>query len=190
MAAQTYAQLLTRLNTLLSDSTDKTFTSTEKGEFLTNAFNDPSVYSVQRDVSLTTVANQYNYTVPTGYSDITDIFIDIDADGIGTKVARNTYDIINGVIYFSNIRTLPASKTIILFGKKKLTTSDNIPDMLQEYVLVLAQIEAYRFMKNKYATRFLKNDVSMSELIASLTDLERKAESLRKNLLNRREIAG
>lgn len=190
MAALSLAQMLTRLNTKLSDSTDKTFTSSEKTEFLTSAYNDAEVFIIDRDTSLTTVSGQRNYNVPTGFSEITDIFIDIDTDGVGYPVARDTYDVINGVIYFQNVRTLPSDKTLIIFGKNKLDTSDNLPDLLQDYVLTLAQIEAYEFMKNKYSTRFLKNDVSMGELVTSLGQLEQKAASLRKNLNNRREIAG
>lgn len=190
MAAQTYAQILARLNTKLSDSTDKTFTSSEKGEFLASAYNDASNFIIDRDTSLTTSNGTQNYTLPTGFIEPTDIFIDTESDGVGYRVDRSHYDVVNGVIYFSNIVSLPDSKTIIIFGKNKLDTSDTLPDFLQDYVLTLAQIEAYEFMKNKYATRFLKNDVSMGELISSLGQLEQKAAMLRKNLSNRRAIAG
>lgn len=188
MAALSLAQMLTRLNTKLSDSTDKTFTSSEKTEFLTSAYNDAEVFIIDRDTSLTTVSGQRNYTSP--FAETTDIFLDSDTDGVGYRVDRSTYDVINGIIYFQNVRTLPSSKTLIIFGKNKLDTTDSLPDFLQDYVLTLAQIEAYEFMKNKYSTRFLKNDVSMGELITSLGQLEQKAAQLRKNLNNRREIAG
>lgn len=190
MAAQTITQVKARLNTKLSDSTDKTFTSAEKDEFLASAYNDASNFIIDRDTSLTVVTDQLNYNLPTGFTDVTDIFVDFDSDGIGSRIPRNAYDIINGVIYFSNILSLGSGYTIILFGKNKLDTADNLPDFLQEYVLTLAQIEAYEFMKNKYATRFLKNDVSMGELISSLGQLEQKAATIRKNLSNRRVVEG
>lgn len=190
MAALSLSQMLDRLNTKLSDSTDKTFTSSEKEEFLTSAYNNASNFFIDRDTSLTTVANQYNYTLPTGFSEPTDIFVDIDSDGIGERIPRNMYNVINGVVYFSNDLNLSSGYTLIIFGKSPVTTSDNIPDFLQDYVLTLAQIEAYEFMKNKYATRFLKIDISMGELIASLNQLEQKAASLRKNLSNRRVVEG
>lgn len=189
MAALTFAQMITRLNTKLSDSTDKTFSSSEKEEFLTSALDDPEVFYIDRNTSLSTVAGQNNYNVPSGFSEITDIFIDSQSDGVGNRVDRNTYDVINGVIYFHNIRSLSTGDTIILFGKKDVTSSDTVPDLLQTYILTLAQLEAYEFMKNKYATRFLKNDVSMGELLSSIGQLEQKAANLRKNLSNRREIA-
>lgn len=190
MAAQDYTEIKDRLNTKLSDSTDKTFSSSEKDEFLASAYNDAEVFIIDRDTSLTTVSGQRNYNLPTGFIEPTDIFIDTASDGVGNRLARDTYDVINGVIYFQNVRTLPSSCTLIIFGKNKLDTSDNLPDFLQEYVLTLAQIEAYEFMKNKYATRFLKNDVSMGELVTSLNQLEQKAASLRKNLSNRRVVEG
>lgn len=188
MAALSLAQMLTRLNTKLSDSLDKTFTSSEKDEFLVSAYNDANVFIIDRDTSLTTIAGQTNYTLPSGFTEPTDIYIDWSGDGVGTELDRSTYDVINGVIYFQNIRTLASGKTLIIFGKNKLDTTDNLPDFLQDYVLTLAQIEAYEFMKNKYSTRFLKNDISMGELVTSLNQLEQKAQSLRKNLNNRRVI--
>lgn len=189
MAALTFAQMTTRLNTKLSDSTDKTFSSSEKNEFLTSAYDDPEVYYIGRDTSLTTVADQNAYTVPSGFGEITDIFFDTLDDGVGNRVERNSYDIVDGTIYFHNIRSMPTGYNIIIFGKKDVAITDTMPESLQTYVLTLAQLEAYEFMKNKYATRFLKNDVSMGELLSAIGQLEQKAGSLRKNLANRREIA-
>ncbi len=188
MAALDSTEMLTRLNTRLSDSSDKTFTSSEKEEFLNAAYNDADVYIIDRDDTLSTIADQRNYASP--FEEPTDIFIDTAGDGVGNRLDRGTYDVINGTIYFQNIRTLPSSTDLIVWGKSKLTTDDDVPDFLQEYVLTLAQIFAYEFMKNKYATRFLKNDVSMGELLSSLSQLEQRAGQLRKNLNNRREIAG
>lgn len=189
MAALSVSQMKTRLNTKLSDSLDKTFTSSEKDEFLVSAYNDANVFIIDRDTSITTTSDRF-YTLPTGFTEPTDVFLDLTSNNIGTRLDRSTYDIINGVIYFQNVRTLPVGVTVILFGKTKLDTTDNLPDFLQDYVLTLAQIEAYEFMKNKYATRFLKNDVSMGELVTSLNQLEQKAASLRKNLSNRRVVEG
>ena len=190
MAALSFSQMLDRLDTKLSDSTDKTFTSSEKTEFLTSAYENVEVNFIGRDTSLTTVSNQYDYAVPATMTEITDIFVDTLGDDVGYAVPRNSYDIIDGYIYFSNTLSLVPSKTIILFGKKQVEITDTMPDFLQTYVLTLAQIEAYEFMKNKYATRFLKNDVSMGELISSLGQLEQKAAGLRKNLANRRVVEG
>lgn len=190
MAALSVSQIKTRLNTKLSDDQDKTFTSSEKDEFLVSAYNDASNFIIDRDTSLTTVSQQYNYTLPTGFTAPTDIFIDLDSDGVGYKIPTNQYNVINGVVYFSNSLSLTPNCTLILFGKNKLDTTDSLPDFLQDYVLTLAQIEAYEFMKNKYSTRFLKNDVSMGELVTSLNQLEQKAEMLRKNLNNRRVVEG
>lgn len=191
MAAQTFSELLDRLDTTLSDSTDRTFTSSEKSEFMTRAFNDPYVYKITRDTSLTTASQTANYTLPSTMDEVTDVQIDVLGDGYPSSVDRSTYDIVNGVLYFDAIQKyMPANKTIVLIGKQKLTTNDSVPDFLQEYVLTLAEIEAYSFMKNKYATRFLKNDVSMAELVNSLVERRQHAGELRKNLDNHREIVG
>lgn len=191
MAALSLSQMLERLNTKLSDSNDKTFTSSEKGEFLTSAYNDPNVFYIDRDTSLTTSDTSLIYALPANCQDVTDVFIDTLSDDIGTLVDRDSYSLINGSLYFDEIhRWLPSGKTIILFYKHKVTTSDDLPDFLQEYVLTLAEIEAYSFMKNKFSTRFLKNDVSMAELINSLSERKQHAQELRRQLANKRAIAG
>lgn len=191
MAAQTFAELRDRLDTTLSDSTDRTFSSSEKDEFMTRAFNDPYVYKIVRDTSLTTISQQPSYTVPSAVDEVTDVQVDVLGDGFPSSLDRSTYQVVDGTLYLDAIQKyIPANKTIVLIGKQKLTTSDSIPDFLQEYVLTLAEIEAYSFMKNKYATRFLKNDVSMAELVNSLVERRQHVGELRKNLDNRREIVG
>lgn len=192
MAAQTFSQLRTRLDTSLSDSANKTFSTGEKDEFMTRAFNDPVVYKLIRDTSLTTTSTTATYTLPSTVTEPTDVGIDTTGDGFRiTWLDRDSYDIIDGKLIFQSVQyPLMNGKTIYLYGKYKLTVSDSVPDFLQEYVLTLAEIEAFSFMKNKYATRFLKNDVTMAELLNGITERKQHAQELRKSLANRREIAG
>jgi len=191
MAAQTFSELRDRLDTSLSDTTDRTFSSSEKDEFMTRAFNDPYVYKIVRNTSLTTVNVQASYTVPTTMTEVIDVQIDTLGDGYPSSLDRSTWQVVDGTLYFDAIQKyLPANKTIVLIGKQKLTVSDSVPDFLQEYVLTLAEMEAYSFMKNKYSTRFLKNDVTMAELVNSLVERRQHVQELRKNLDNKREIAG
>lgn len=191
MAAQTYAQLRTRLNITLSDQADKTFSSGEKDEFMNRAINDPAVFKIARDNSLTTDSTTLIYSLPDNTQEVTDVFVDILGDGVGALIDRDSYDVIDGSLYFQEVhKPLINNKNIILFIKKKLTINDSIDDFLQEYVLILSEIEAYSFMKNKFSTRFLKNDVTMVELLNSISERKAHAQELRRQLANKRAIAG
>ena len=80
--------------------------------------------------------------------------------------------------------------TLILVGKRKLSTTDLIPDFLQEYVLRLADILAYEELMASFNTRFLKNDVTMSDLSQTIRAHQARITDLRKGLSNRREVTG
>lgn len=187
----TYNEMLDRLDTMLSDANDRTYTSSEKEEFLNSAYNDPSVFDIVRDATITTTANDPSYTVPATMDEVLDVMIDIVGDGYPQRVSRNSYQIISGTLYFDYTqKALLGDKTLVLIGKKKITTSDDLPSFLQEYVLHVASIYALEFLKNKFAGRFLKNDVSMTELIAAINTHRQRAAELKKNLANIYEIAG
>lgn len=190
MAALSISGLQTKLNTRLNDSTDRTFTSSEKTEFLTSAINDEHVFDIIRDESITTVAQQSSYDVSgTGISDLTDVAIDTLGDGYPDPIDRDAYEVIGDNLYFDMAhRGIPDGKTMILTGKQKLTANDSIPEFLHEYVLTLATIEAYRLLSATYTTRFLKNDVTLAEILQNIRDLENKANQLRVNLRNRRAV--
>jgi hypothetical protein len=185
MAAKTFAELLTKFNTRLRDSSDVTFSSSEKTEMLTEAFNDPYVYTASRDTSLTTIASQANYTLPTGIEAVLELGIDINADGYYTKIDSSAYDVADGVISFSpEYKGLFSGKTLLIIGKKKLATTDTIPDKIQDYVLHLAMITAFETLITSFSTTFLTNDASMSDLQAAVARHERKAAQLRSSIIN------
>jgi len=187
----TYSEMLDRLDTMLSDANDRTYTSSEKEEFLNSAYNDPSVFEIVRDTSLTTTAGDPSYTVPATITEVLDILVDIAGDGYPQRIARNSYEVVGGTIYFDYTqKSMLDGKTLTVIGKYKITPDDDLPSFLQEYVLHIASIYALEFLKNKFAGRFLKNDVSMTELIAALNTHRQRAAELKKNLANVYEIAG
>lgn len=192
MATVTPAAVLARFNTRMRDTTDRTFTSSEKTEFYASALDDQYTTVVARDTSLTTVANQAAYTIPTGFNDnITDFGYDVNGDGFPYYLDRDSFDVVNGTITLDREhRGLPTGKTIHLVGMQKLTTTDSLPDYLVPYVLELMSIEAFETLKSGLTTRFLKNDITMSEIIASISTHERKAASYRSNLANKRSVQG
>lgn len=186
-----YNDMLTRLSTMLSDSADRTYSSSEKQEFLNSAYNDPLVFKIIRDTSLTSGTEDPDYTLPATVNEVLDVMIDNQSDGFPERLDRSSYEVIGGVLYFDySQKYLPTGKTLVIIGKEKLTTTDDLPEFLQEYVLHLGTIYALEFLKNKFATRFLKNDISMTELIAAINTHRQRVQELRKSLANRRSVAG
>lgn len=194
MAELSFSQLRTRQDRRLKDSGDITFTSSEKDEFLTTAIADPYVFDIVRDDTLVTVDGASTYDLEDldyQITEITDIAIDILGDGYPVPVSRDGYEVIGTTLYFEGRnRNIPVGKTIYVTGKRKLEITDTIPEFLQEYVLRLADINAYEELIASFTTRFLKNDVTMSDLQAAIRGLQIRVADLRKNLANRREIRG
>lgn len=192
MATVTPATILSRFNTRMRDSEDTTFTSGEKDEFYAAALDDPYCTKLTRDTSLTIVANQPTYTIPTGFvGNLTDVGYNVNDYGYTRYLDREAFDCIDGTLIFSyGYSSLPAGKTLYLVGEKQLATSDSAPDYLVPYIIELMTIEAFEFLKSNLTTRFLRNDITMSEIIAAISTHERRAEKLRATLANRRSVRG
>lgn len=189
MAAQTFAQLRTRLDTWLHDSTDNVFTSAEKDEFMTTAFADPDVFKIVDDRSLTSTLNGYQYTIPSTFQGIIEVLVDNSVDGFGDLLDKSAWKEINGVLYIAHKdKGIPSGKTIILRGKQPITSSGTVPDELQNYVLHLAMIEAYSMIVNLLAVRFVKNDITMTEALQALNRHEAAASKSKRGLTNRTPV--
>lgn len=189
MAALSFSQMKTRGKVKLRDTANVTLTDSEHAENLKSALYDPYVYIIDRDDNTTTVANQANYDVPDGMTEVTDILIDLYDNGYPVRVERQGYDIINGVIYFDlRHQSIPDGKTMIIIGKVKLDENSLIPDFLQEYVFQLYMIETFEMIKTSLTTRFVKNDITMSEIVASIGTHKSRAAELRGQLSNHRNV--
>lgn len=192
MVTVTPAEILARFNTRMRDTADRTFTSSEKDEFYASALDDQYTSTVTRDTSLSTVANQASYNLPTGFTDnVTEFGYDVNGDGFPYFLDRTSFDVMGGVLTLDREhRGLPSGKTIHLIGMKKLTASDSVPDYLVPYIIELMSIEAFETLKSGLTTRFLKNDITMSEIIASLNTHRQRAAELRSTLQNKRSVQG
>lgn len=187
MSVQTFAALKTRLNIRLRNTNNRIFPDTEITELLTDAFNNPYVYSIVRDNSTTTVAGQSSYPVPSSLTNVLDIQLDSNSDGYGDPVDSSSWEQIGDTIYFARShKAMLATKPLIMIGQYQLTTTDVIPDLIQDYVLTLAEIEGIRLLIKGYAGFFLKNSVSMSELTQALATLNQHATDLRDSIVNQR----
>jgi len=192
--ALSYADAQTTLNTILGDSTDVTFTSSEKQRALTRAWNDSMVVNVVWDNSLTYSTGTYQYAIPATLTTIQDIYLSPVGDTLPypEPIGNGLWEVVNGNIQFNQRadNIIPSNYKLYLKGHYKLTTSDNItPVNMQEYVLALAGVYTLAMLAHKKANLFTKNDVTMAELIALKRELQTDVDRLRRNLLREPESA-
>lgn len=187
MSTYDFATVLTDLNTTLGDSSDVTFSSSEKTRALTRAWNDPYVVKHVWDTSLTYTQGTYQYSLPSTLTSIQDIYIapsgatqpmpdPIDADlweKVGSKIQFHS----------KTDRLIPSGYILYLKGNYKLTTADSLPnEAMYEYVLSVAGVNTLSLLGHKKANLFLKNDTTMVELIGLRRELQNDVREGRQRL--------
>lgn len=183
----TYTDAQTTLNTILGDSTDITFSSSEKQRALTKAWNDSYVCNEVFDTSLTYATGTYQYTRPATLSSIQDIYVSVTGTSspFPDPIDNSLWEEVNGKIQFNwkADSIIPNGYILYIKGKYKLTTSDSIADAnMQEYVLALAGVYTLNMLTHKKVNLFTKNKVTVSELIAVKRELERDVIELRRRI--------
>lgn len=176
----TYQDSLNELNITIGDSEDTTFTPEEKGRALTKAWNDSYVVKTVWDSTLTYSSSTYQYTKPTGMTTIKDIYLSI-SNNTSTdkpqKLDKAVWEVVDGNIQFNNYAdsVITSGSTLYIKGNYKYTISDTISDVnTQEYIIALAGFNTLTALTFKKANLFLKNDTSMSELIALRRELKQE----------------
>lgn len=160
---------LTELDTILGDANDITFSPAEKTRALTKAWNDSFVVQQGWDDSLTYTQGTYQYDSP--FDAVEDIYL--SPAGLSTipgePISNDLWELIGGVIQFNRRadNTIPTGSTIFVKGRAKLTTDDTLDAVnLQEYVLALAGYNTLSLLSHKKANLFVKNDITMGELLS------------------------
>lgn len=186
MATKTFSELHTTLNTWLGDATDITFTQSQKDEFLETAIRDEHVYQLAREVIGTTVDRQTNYTLPDNFTQVARLGIDLSDDGFPTWLDRNAYDVIGGEVWIDpDYQSLPPGHSLIAVGKQKYNDESDFDDSIQSYILHLAMVEAFQYIKTQLTTKFYKNDITMSEILSSINYHRQRANEIRATFDNR-----
>ena len=175
-----YQDTLDQLNITIGDSEDVTFTPEEKQRALTKAWNDSFVVKTVWDSTLTYSSSTYQYTKPTGMTTVKDIYISV-SNNVTTdkpqKISKELWEIVDNKIQFNNYAdsVIISGSTLYIKGTYKYTTSDTISDVnTQEYITALAGYNTLTALTFKKANLFLKNDTSMSELIALRRELKQE----------------
>ena len=174
----TFAQSLTQLNILLSNTTGFTFNSDETNQLLTDAWNDkyavnPLVWGSSLTFSVTP-SPTYQYAIPATLTTISGIYIERSSTDLPEQIDGSLWEVVGSNIQFTDkaLQTIPDGYTLFLRGRYKVATTDNISDTgLQQYILALAGYNALRYLLLKRTMRFLKNDTSVAEIVAARREL-------------------
>lgn len=187
MADQT--SLLARLNTELRDTGDKTFTAAEKLEILHRACEDELVFDVQEIQVPVTGARLYS--LDTHVKGIFDVEVDMDNDGFPeTDFPREGWDFFNKkFVVKARYSQISTSAVFFLSTAWKYRYDDTtIPDNLQNYILNNSIIAAVGILQNGFVNRFLKNDVTMGDLVNRAATAKQEMMLQRQGLRNQRPV--
>lgn len=183
-----YDDTYEQLNILLDDTEDVTFTPEQKNRALTKAWNDSYVIQPIYDDTFTFTAGTYNYPIPNTMTTITDIFISPSnsTSDAPTTIGSDAYEISDGLIRFRNSGSYYTSSgyNFTVKGNYKLDPlTDTLNSVgLQEYVIALAGYNTVTALLYKKANLFLKNDVTLAELVTLRRELESEVTRLRGKL--------
>jgi hypothetical protein len=190
MASANFTAMKARLNLRLRNTNNRILSDPEVVEVLSNAYYDPFVYQISRDSSTTSVANQAQYQVPQVLDQVLDLFLDTNSDGYGDHIDGSAWEQMGDQIYFQrNHKGLLPGHPLIMVGIQRFSVNSLIPTLLQDYVLTIAEIGAVDMFRAGYAGFFLKNSVSMAELISHLGTLRQEAERLRAAIVVQRPVS-
>jgi hypothetical protein len=174
----TLAQLETKLQTIVRDTTESIWSSGEFTEVLTEAIEDPALSIYAEDSTLTALASTQDYVIPSTVDKVEDVYI---ASGtVKCRVNPELWEQVNTTLRF--VPLPPSTGTITLVGLKKSASGDTLPNEFGNFVLYSAAMKLYEILLHQFATRFLKNDLTLAEISSSIDRFERKADRERSRL--------
>lgn len=170
------------MNITLGDTDDITFTPEEKIRAMTKAWNDPWVVADVWNTAGSFSASSYQTALPSGVTVVKDIGVKPTTSDFPTSVASSYWNVVGSNIQWSDAARygLTDGTGLYILGTKKLTVADTLStEDLQEYVIALGSLNTLTLLGYKKANLFLKNDVSMAELITLKRELQADVERMR-----------
>ena len=170
-----FADFITQLNTLISNTSGFTFNTDEVTQIVTSAFHDKyAVNPIIWDTSLTFSVSTYQYAIPSTLTTVSGVYITRSSTNFPERIDDSLWSVVGSNIQFNDkaAQTIPDGYTLYLKGRYKVDTTDTITDDgLQEYILSLAGYTALRNLLYKKTMLFVKNDTSVAEIVATRREL-------------------
>ncbi len=192
----TYDNTLDEVNVTINDSDDVTFTPEQKARALKKAWNDSYVVDDVTDSSLIFVTGTRTYPLPSGFTTVVEIGLStgnsLNVDFV-SPIASDLWEVQGTNIVFKNDANsiIPTNYTLYIKGRKKLDWGADTLDAtnMQEYVIALGSYNTLALLSYTKVNLFLKNDTSLSELIALRRELKQEVFELRAKLSRAFELA-
>ena len=186
----TFTDLLTRLNRELRDSDNNTFTEEEKVEALTRAVEDDAVCAVEIDTSNLFTMGTRDYPISDEIRQIYRMQL-IGSSGALTPFDNGGYSFVANTLTVDEkyVNSIPTGTTMRIEWARKLDVGDDIPDYLVPYVLNMGIYYTTEVLASGKVNRFLRNDVSLSEIQTRGAMALRQADKLRRALPTQRAVA-
>lgn len=178
-----YQDTYDELTILLNDSTNVTFTPEQKARALQKAWNDSWVVKTVWDNTTLWSTNTFSYPLPATLVTVKDVYTQQSVDVGADPIATDLWEIVDGNIKFRTAtrRLFNPGSIVYLKGNYKLDWNSDTLDTtnLQEYVLASAGYNTIDMLKYMKLNLFLKNDTSVSELIATGQQFKQDRNELR-----------
>lgn len=187
MATFTKAQLIEMLNRELNDYDNFTFSPEEKTYAIERAIADEDVYS-NLDITLP-VTGLRDYALDERVQAVYDIGLD-KGDGfegfVGSRFWRHRTG--DNTLVIDRAGKGITSGSFVAQVAWKYQDTDNIPSYLVEYVLQLALMKIGDILSQTKVNRFLKNDTTMSELMAKINEATTRSNQLRTKIRHNESV--
>lgn len=173
---------LDAVNIVLGDTLNVTFTVEEKTRALNSAWNDSFVVDDVWNTAGTFLSTSYQTPLPTGVTAVRAIGVRASTSDFPEPISLDLYDIVGSNIQWTAKAryVLTTGSTLYILGTNKLTVVGTLDTTtLQEYVIALGAVNTLTLLAYKKANLFLKNDLSMSELITLKRELEKDVRDMR-----------
>lgn len=188
MASMDFQDTLHAMNITLGDSEDITFTPEEKKRALTKAWNDPWVVEDVWNTAGSFSVNSYQTPLPTGVGTVRGIGVRTSTTDFPQPLDSSYFDIVGSNIQWTQAARggLTDGTGLYILGTNKLTVNNTLnTEALQEYVIALGAWNTLTLLGYKKANLFLKNDLTMGELVALKRDMKADVENMRARFAKR-----
>ena len=174
------AEIKTELDIRLDDTDNFALTSDEKTSIVKEAIKDQYTVASVWDDTLSYTEGTWEYELPDEVTTVKDILVKRTTESDPETTALK-WDVVGRNLQFKATgSSLLTGTTLYLKGHYKYLTTDTIEEVrVQEYVLALAQLRALQRLGMKKVLKFLKNDVSVSEILGVQRELERTVSQYR-----------
>lgn len=185
-----FADALTQLKLITSQTGNFTFDDDEITQALTEAWNDQYNVTQATDDTTSFVPGTFSYSVPTTISVVRGIFYNPTSTDPLTELGSRLYQINTGnIVFVDDIQCyLDDYYTLYVKGSYKLQTTDDLPSTNNiNYVINLAAENLLNRLLLKKTFVFLTNDTSISDIVNTIKIYSNRVLTAKQGLLRQFE---